>query len=529
MTTIPLTLPSTYWESLEITRQDIEYIQNYLFETETPMTISELAAVFIDERLRVERDSLSKRQQASGKIYFPKENYKEGESLVFPALDWAKGKVLAVRPGVNPEVGEFEVIEVQMENDAIRLFAAGLQDHPLNNPPEVDSQDDMLTAAFVLEASRDSLEKKLEASLQSDDSLVRIAGRWFPRALLVDVNVGHLNLAEAVLDLAGGEPLPTADLLQDVELPEGVNPKLAEFSLNYALQEDGRFDEVGTAGQVLWCLQRLEPAEVREVPPYLRYTPIEYDRSILTPDMLALEAELDDELSEASITPSDGNQVVVTLTYPHWRAGTLPVSVRVNKFFPTAYESPRIRFTLVDGNTNQKMPAWVVREKRYVFGLREWYKKNDILPGSLITITHSKKPDEVVVTAHTRRPTREWVRTVLVGADGGLVFALLKQMISADFNDRMIVAVPDVDSVDQVWERISKSRQPFEKLVAMVMRELTKLNPQGHVHAQELYSALNILKRCPPAPLLALLASSPRFKHVGDLHFRLEDSAGEDG
>ena len=529
MTTIPLTIPPTYWESLQITQQDIEYIQNYLFETETPMTISELAAVFVDERLRVERDSLSKRQQANGKIYFPKENYKEGESLVFPALDWAKGKVLAVRPGVNPEVGEFEVIEVQMENDTIRLFAAGLQDHPLNNPPEEDPQDDMLTAAFVLEASRDSLEKKLEASLQSDDSLVRIAGRWFPRALLVDVNVGHLNLAEAVLDLAGGEPLPAASLLQDVELPEGVNPKLAEFSLNYALQEDGRFDEVGAAGQVLWCLQRLEPAEVRDVPQFLRYTPIEHDRSILTPDMLALEAELDDELSQASVAPSDSNQVVVTLTYPHWRAGTLPVSARVSKFFPTAYESPRIRFTLVDGNTNQKMPAWVVREKRYVFGLREWYKKNDILPGSLITIKHSKKPDEVVVTAHTRRPTREWVRTVLVGADGGLVFALLKQMISTDFNDRMIVAVPDVDSVDQVWERISKSRQSFEKLVAMVMRELTKLNPQGHVHAQELYSALNILKRCPPAPLLALLASSPRFKHVGDLHFRLEDSAGEDG
>jgi hypothetical protein len=528
MTNIPLTLPTTYWESLQVTQQDIEYIQNYLFETETPMTISELAAVFVDERLRVERDSLSRQQKASGKVYLPKESFKVGEALVFPALDWAKGRVLATRPGVNPEVGEFEVIEVQMENDAIRLFASGLQDHALNNPPEEDPQDEMLAATFVLEVSRDSLEKKLEASLQSDDSLVRIAGRWFPRALLVGVTVGHLNLAEAVLDLAGGEPLPTANLLQDVELPEGVNPKLAEFSLNYALQEDGRFDEVGAAGQVLWCLQRLEPAEVREVPPYLRYTPIEHDRSLLTRDMLNLEAELDDELSEAPIPPSDGNQVVVTLTYPHWRAGTLPVSARVSKFFPTAYESPRIRFTLVDGNTNQKMPAWVVREKRYVFGLREWYEKNEILPGSLITVRHSKRPGEVVVTAHTHRPTREWVRTVLVGADGGLVFALLKQMISTDFNDRMIVAVPDVGSVDQVWERLSKSRQSFERLVVMVMRELTKLNPQGHVHAQELYSALNILKRCPPAPLMALLASSPQFKHVGDLHFRMDDSSGED-
>ncbi len=81
-------------------------------------------------------------------------------------------------------------------------------------------------------------------------------------------------------------------------LPEGVNPKLAEFSLNFALQEDERFDEVGPAGQVLWCLRRLEPQEVREVPLYLEYSPIEYDPDDLTDQMLNLEAHLDDELSD---------------------------------------------------------------------------------------------------------------------------------------------------------------------------------------------------------------------------------------
>ena len=60
-----------------------------------------------------------------------------------------------------------------------------------------------------------------------------------------------------------------------MELPSGVNPKLAEFSLNRALQDDARFDEVGPAGQVLWSLRRLEPDGVREVPQFLRYTNIE--------------------------------------------------------------------------------------------------------------------------------------------------------------------------------------------------------------------------------------------------------------
>ena len=152
---------------------------------------------------------------------------------------------------------------------------------------------------------------------------MRIAGRWFPRALLVDVNVGHLNLAEAVLDMSGGEPLATSALLKDVAMPDGVNPKLAEFSLNYALQDDKRFDEVGPAGQVLWCLYRLEPDGVRDVPSHLRYLEIEHDHSLLDPQMLTLENQLDDELSKMDVSGNtDVKEVTVSLIYPHLRAGT---------------------------------------------------------------------------------------------------------------------------------------------------------------------------------------------------------------
>ena len=92
------------------------------------------------------------------------------------------------------------------------------------------------------------------------------------------------------------------------------------------------------------------------------------------------------------------------------------------------------------------------------------------------------------------------------------------------FNERMVIAVPDVGGVDQAFEQITKQKPPFEKLVLDMLRELTKLNVQGHVHALELYSALNVIRRCPPAPLLAFLANRPGIKHVGDLHFRLTES-----
>jgi hypothetical protein len=111
---------------------------------------------------------------------------------------------------------------------------------------------------------------------------------------------------------------------------------------------------------------------------------------------------------------------------------------------------------------------------------------------------------------------------VIVGADGGMVFAMLKQSISAEFNDRMSFAIPSYESLDQLWKQ--DSRKPFEKLVAEMIREMSKLTPQGHVHAQELYSAVNIVKRVPPGQLFALLSSRPEFTHVGDLHFRLSDS-----
>jgi hypothetical protein len=530
MVTIPLSIPAEYWQSFEVNKTDIEFLHNHLFDCETPMTTRELVGVLIEERIRVEGEAQAKKRKADGKIYLPKESYKTGDRLTFPALDWARGTVKNVRPGANPQYGEFEVLTVDLEESEERLFAAGLPNHILNEEPAPDMEEENLDPGVIRSAYGAAIEQGLEEAFTADDGLVRIAGRWFPRALLVDVNQGHLNLAEAVLDMAGGEPLPAQDLLKDVELPEGVNPKLAEFSLNFALQEDERFDEVGPAGEVLWCLQRLEPENVREIPLFLRYTPIEHDRALLTDQMLALEAQLDDELSEVGEgSGEDADEVTISLIYPHWRAGTLPVTRRVQSMFPTAYESPRVRFTLVDGKTGDHIPAWVVRKNRYVSGLRDWYETLELMPGSLVRIRRSDEPGEVIIEAKTHRTTKDWVRTVIVGADGGVVFALLKQTVTAEFNDRMAFALPAVDAADQLWDpAVQKKRRP-DKLIISVMRELTKLNPQAHVHAQELYAAVNILRRIPFAPLMGILENRPEdFVHVGDLHYRLGEEYRED-
>ena len=404
-----------------------------------------------------------------------------------------------------------------------------LRNTPLIVQSEINTEDPLLNSVAVIQNYGQKLGSGLEKALQANPDLVRIAGRWFPRALLVDVNIGHLNLAEAVLDMASGGPLPTKAILDQIELPTDVNLKLTEFSLNLALQEDGRFDEVGPAGEVLWFLQRLEPEAVRQVLPHLKYHAISYDRELLSQQMTDMEASLDDELSPAASNGSKVNEVTIALTYPHWREGTLPLSNRVSQLFPTAYESPRIQITLILGEEGNRVSGWVVRQNHYVYGLREWYASQALIPGTLLKIKRGKKQGEVYVVAEKHRPTREWIRTVLTGADGGVVYAVLKQMLSAAIDERMAIAIPDLAGIDKAWDQAAKQRNSLEDVVTATMRELSKLNTQGHVHAQELYACVNLLRRCPPGPIFALLADKPQFNHVGDLYYRLSSSnAGED-
>lgn len=526
MAVATITLREDYWESFEVEEADLEFLYNHLLELETPLTADELIEALIRDRLQREIKAIEKRRSAGGDIYVPHGNYEKGQTLVFPALNWMPAEVIGIRDGVNPDINSFQVIKVQFENGDVREFAAALADHPLNSPPEVAEDDALLNPYAIMDEYGDLLIERLEEELETNPGLVYIAGRWFPRALLVDVNEGHLNLAEAVLDMESGGPLPTTALLDQVELPTDVNRKLVEFSLDLALQEDDRFDEVGPAGEVLWFLKRLEPAEVIETPQVLRYREIDHDRDELSEEMIELERKLDDELSPQSVPRGVPGELEVRLIFPHWRAGTLPLSGPMRKLFPTAYQAPRIRVTLVEGETGDRYPGWVVRKEKYVYGLKEWYEERGLMCGSIVRVRRGKVAGEVVVKAEAHRSTREWVRTVLVGTDGGLVLAMLKQVVTTDFDDRMAIAVPDAEALEQVTDQIRKDRVPFERTVVDIFRELAKLNPQSHVHATELYAGVNLVRRCPPGPLLALLASRSWFVHLGDFYYRLTDFEG---
>ena len=528
MVIAPLSLRKDYWQNFELTDKDLEYLYSYLFEIEKPQTEKELIDALVDERIRQEKIALEQAQQSAGMIYYPKDQYEVGQTLQFPSMNWQTGKVLQVRPGSNPELPPFDVIEVELAGGEKRNFAAGLEEHALNQPVTVDSDDPLLNRDYVLRNFSETLSDSLYEALETSPDLVRIAGRWFPRALLVDINVGHLNLAEAVLDMMGGGPLPTRDLMEQIDMPTDVDSNLNEFSLNLALQEDKRFDEVGPSGEVLWYLHRLEPEPVREVPPVLQFTE-SHQTSAEAKEMLQqFEAQVIDELEPAlNATPQkQPDEVTVNLIYPHWRAGTLPLAGALAKLFPTALESPRVQFTFVDGNSGEKFSGWVVRPLHYIYGLRDWYESQGLITGSLVHIKRGKNPGEIIVRADKKRGAREWIRTVVIGSDGGIVFSMLKHNLTAAVDERMAIAISDVDALEKVWERVA--RQKLSSTVRQVMTDMAKLSPQSHVHAQELYSGVNILRRCPPGAILDILIESPWVKHLGNLYFRLEDASGGD-
>lgn len=517
-----MTISKDFWENIQITDKDLEDIYSFLLETESPLDKFEITKLLIQQKISEQENILLIEASEAGDHYLPEKTYSENDVLVFPAKDSSKGRVVSVRKGINPDYPDLQVIEVEMITGVHVSFASNLKAHKLNNPLPAE-KNYLLDSTHIYNEFGHVISEKVSLALENNPDLVCIARQYFPRALLFDIGIGPLNLCEAVLEMAGGGPFSTTELMTQIDLPISNNSKLTEFSLNFALEEDGRFDEVGPAGITLWFLKRLEPKEVQN-PPFT----LEFSGHIPeTPESIhglnELNRMVDDEL-EQIIPDLRSDEMTISLSYPHWRAGTLPLTDRNKDIFPTAYETPRVKFEFNDTSSHTKFSGWVVRPNKYIYGLKDWYTQQGVIPGSFVTVKKSPTPGEVIVQTAKNKNSRDWIRTVLIGADGGIVFALLKQVISCTYDERMAIMIPDVSSLDQIWAS-NKFKQPIEKVILIIMREIGKLNLQNQIHAQELYSAVNIIRRTPPSVILSVLHSQPWATHLGDLYFKLEENA----
>lgn len=515
-----------YWQQFNIIELDTEFIYNFLLEKETPMSTEAIVVSMLENRIALEKERIPNESLNKEKIYKPADLFSVEDTIIFPSMNWKSGKVIQERHGINPEFSSLHVIQVEFENGETAFFASGCENHALNsNDFQIKSED--VTAENVFREHGKALIDKAEKYLASNKDFVRIAGNWFPRSLVVDVHIGHLNLIEAILEEHKGGPLPTQTLLQQVDFQSSSNKKLLEFSFNLALQEDARFDEVGPSGETLWYLKSLEPDDVKKLPDLLSQTTPSSQSEDVINLLHQFEGTINDELESSWVDSYKNDTLSISLIYPHWRCGTLPLSKQLKNLFPTAYESARIRFDFIDVDTNQRFQGWVVRENNYVSGLKDWYLKHDLIPGSLVSVSRGNNPGEIFIQARKSRQNKEWLKTILIGTDQALVFAILKQPVSVEFNDRMVFMVTDADALDAVRASIKSRKESINRTILRIFRELSKLNPQGHVHAQELYGALNLVVRIPPSAVLERLLEEPRISHLGDLYFRLNDSFEE--
>jgi hypothetical protein len=504
-----------YWaQNFAIQPDDLDYLLNLFLDDEMPRSIEEMALELVRYRCQREEAALS-RELVKGRLYQPRDSYTQGEQVVFPALRFAVGTVTTVRDGINPEVGAFKVLRVDMGDGQAREFAAEYtHPHRLNIDSGAAGNDSLLSPQEIFSRYGTPVVEQLAQRLNESPDFVRLAGKWFPRSLIAEISVGHLNLAEAVLDMNQGGPLPTETILKDIGLPVEINRHLQIFSLNHALQKDERFDEVGPAGEVLWFLRRLEPPEVLYPPPRLIAADMPVDRSRLDPALQRVEREIDDELSNLPAPDDAYDEVTFVLTYPHRRVGALPLSPRIAKLFPSG-RTHRIRFMFEDARTGQRWPGWVVREHRYAFGLDTWYEANDVPTGAYVQIVRGDEPGVVVIDLQGRRSKRDWVRVAQV-KDGRLTFEMLKRQIACDYEELMVMLVDSLAAVDEAWLRAG--RRGLADLIGELFPELAKLSPQGTVHAKSMYSAINMLRRIAPAPLFAAWGAHPAVRVVGDAY-----------
>ncbi|MCB9452057.1 MAG: hypothetical protein H6672_11505 [Anaerolineaceae bacterium] len=528
-------MPGQHWaRNFVITNDDLEYLTGLLLERETPLSSDDLARALIENRVQQEIDELEARYK--GVLpYTPDGSFPVGTKLIFPAMDFEVATVISTRPGNgNIQYGDFNVIAVAFENDKLnkqpsREFASDLKTpHALSRHDDEGEEasflpTDIPSAEEILTTHRAEILQELDTKLKASPELVRLTGKWFPRALLVETHIGHINLAEAVLDLADGVPLSTEEILDQIGGLENASQELQVFSLNYALNNDSRFDEVGPSGEILWSLTRLEPKDVVHVPPMLSYAEIDYDPALLDLSLRALELEICDELSDIPDIPMDDpmDEVGVTLIYPHRRMGTFPLNARTRPVFPTARSTPRVWVTMVDNEDGEEFPCWIVRNARFVYGLAPYYRKHRLPIGAYVNIfREDDDPGKVAISYDGHRPRTEWIR-LITSQNNQIAFENHRRAIGAEYDDLMVLGADDLAMVDGFFQTAQQQKKPLSSILKTIIPALGRLTPQGTAHAKTIYSAVNIVRRCPPGPIFATLIANPDFQTVGDHYWKL--------
>lgn len=243
----PIDSPEYWIEDFEPTSAELDALYARALETMLPTTVEALASDLIiarAERAMAARRAVSK---GAGALYVPSNRFEKGQKVVFPALEGASGTVTSVRAGTNPAYGAYDVIQVAIDDDT-REFAAGITwEHVLMQAESAYDPEELA------ERYAPVIAPTLRERLTRDSEWQSLGERWILRALLPDINTGHLNLAEAIIMLAG-EPVTVDHILSELDLGKSTPVETRALAVEAALEADDRFRNVGAFESPLWAL-----------------------------------------------------------------------------------------------------------------------------------------------------------------------------------------------------------------------------------------------------------------------------------
>jgi hypothetical protein len=165
--------------------------------------------------------------------------------------------------------------------------------------------------------------------------------------------------------------------------------------------------------------------------------------------------------------------------------------------------------------------TWIVKDGRYIYGLKDWYNANEIPIGGFVHLTPDPENGVTKIGFDRRKAQKEWVRLATV-SDNRIKFEHMRRAVGCGYDDLLIVGTDVVAAIDALWRRVDTHKRSIASLLAEIFPELSHLNPQNTVHAKTLYSAINMLKRLPPGPVFAELVRNPAFQSVGDHYWRFD-------
>ncbi len=180
-----------------------------------------------------------------------------------------------------------------------------------------------------------------------------------------------------------------------------------------------------------------------------------YDRGDIAEELLLIEREIDDEGSgEGVMGPSRPiYRTSIGLTYPHWRCGTLPLTVRTRGLFPVAtnHHTPVV---LVDAQSGNKMQGWVVHEE--LVCLWTWLTGTSAT-GCLLEHTSSWTVREILGLLpwilRVRRLKHLWGKVAVAQGDR-LEFQVRKLPIACEHDEQLTISEDNPKEIDELWARM---------------------------------------------------------------------------